>query len=271
MKLISLNTWGGIAFESLIDFIKDQAQTTDIFCFQEMLTTSSNVKQFKDVRVNLLNELSNILPDFDYLFTTSISDFYIFGVQRVEELKKVDFDLKFGQVIFYHKSLSVLDRGFKVIYQADPDNWDFLISYFSINLQYLKVEINSKNYTFFNFHGAPWPESKLDSPYRIDQSNKIRDFLTSIKGAKVLVGDFNLMPETKSITILDSVMRNLIKEYKIEKTRSKLNLVNGKPGDQKYADFTFVTENVQVESFEVPDMEISDHLPMILQFSTPLT
>ena len=36
MKLVSLNTWGGKAYKPLIDFIKQQARDTDIFCFQEV-------------------------------------------------------------------------------------------------------------------------------------------------------------------------------------------------------------------------------------------
>lgn len=50
MKLVSLNTWCGRAFEPLLDFIEEQSTDTDIFCFQEMfdspiaLTTNTGIR-----------------------------------------------------------------------------------------------------------------------------------------------------------------------------------------------------------------------------------
>ena len=63
--------------------------------------------------------------------------------------------------------------------------------------------------------------------------------------------------------ILEQEFKNLIKEYKVPTTRSKFY---DRPND-KYADYTFVSSDVEVKSFEVPDLEVSDHLPMILEFS----
>jgi endonuclease/exonuclease/phosphatase family metal-dependent hydrolase len=43
---------------------------------------------------------------------------------------------------------------------------------------------------------------------------------------------------------------------------------DGKPfyGKQPFADYIFITPDIKVKNFEVPDLEISDHLPMILDF-----
>ncbi|MDO8619333.1 MAG: hypothetical protein Q7R49_05320 [Candidatus Daviesbacteria bacterium] len=270
MRLISLNTWGGIEYDPLMDFIKKQATTTDFFCFQEMLSTSSNIKTITkqhQVRVNLLEEIMKVLPGYDYFFTPSLVGFDIYDVHTAEDIKKVDFDLKYGLVIFYKKDLVITNKTFETIYQVDTNKFDLSIGNFSVILQNISIDINGKSLNLFNFHGAPSPGNKLDSDFRIKQSNKIKEYLLQAGGKNILVGDFNLMPNTKSIGMLDSLMRDLIKEFKVEKTRSKLNLINGKPGDQKYADYTFVSENIKIESFEVPDIAISDHLPMILQFS----
>lgn len=67
--------------------------------------------------------------------------------------------------------------------------------------------------------------------------------------------------------MIEENYRNLIKEFNIEKTRSKLSPYAGKSNFQKFADYIFVSEDVNVTRFEVPDLEISDHLPMILEFS----
>jgi exonuclease III len=42
MRLISLNTWALRVYEPLITFVKEQAATTDIFCFQEVYHTTSD-------------------------------------------------------------------------------------------------------------------------------------------------------------------------------------------------------------------------------------
>ena len=39
MKVISLNTYIGHVFEPLMKFIEEQAPSTDIFCFQEMMSS----------------------------------------------------------------------------------------------------------------------------------------------------------------------------------------------------------------------------------------
>ena len=46
-----------------------------------------------------------------------------------------------------------------------------------------------------------------------------------------------------------------------------LNLCGGKPDFQKFADYVFVSPDVNVESFSVPDIDISDHMPLVLEFS----
>ena len=43
---------------------------------------------------------------------------------------------------------------------------------------------------------------------------------------------------------------------------------NGTPQEQPHANFAFVTPGVQVESFAVPDIEVSDHLPMLMTIIT---
>src|SRR3989304_780654 len=50
-----------------------------------------------------------------------------------------------------------------------------------------------------------------------DQAGEVK-----FNGQKILCGDFNLNPDTKSLNILDRGMKNLIKEYKVKSTRSGL-------------------------------------------------
>lgn len=263
MKLISLNAWCGSVFDPLINFIKQEAYDTDIFCFQEILSTHSGRKEYKNQRINLLQELQNTLPNFDYIYTPQIKGYNIIALKP----EKVDFDLYLGLTIFYKNNIEVKEKGEYYIYKFDPPNFNLNISDYPIVLQFLTYKNAGKEFTIFNFHGAPYPGSKLDTDFRIQQSIKIKDYMKQFNNNKILIGDFNLMPNTKSITILEEDTKNLIKEYNISKTRGKLNPYYGKADFQGFADYAFVTKGIEVKNFEVPEVEISDHLPLIVTFS----
>lgn len=261
MKLISLNTWGGKYFDPLIKFIKQHSQDTDIFCFQEIYNTTSAVKQYKNIRANLLGELIKILPDFRVFLSTEFSGFD-------SNSDPVDFDLTVGKAILVKNNIPINAQGELLIYGDKTEkslNKDF--SNLPITLQYINFSTNGKAFAVGNFHGTSFPGSKLDTKLRLEQSTKIQEFLKGQQGAKILVGDFNLLPQTQSIKMLESNMRNLIKEFNIAKTRSSLSPFFGRSGFQKFADYAFISPDVRVTNFQVPDVNISDHLPMILEFS----
>ncbi len=260
MKLIGLNCWGGHEFEPLMEFVEAHKDSTDIFCFQEIFKTDSDKKNYKEGRVNLLEELSKVLDNFSYSFTPMLKGF-------LYDEERVDFDLEGGIAVFYRKSLNLeLVAGKKVLSHSIPIDREGEQSC-SIQLQIIDFRIaGKKDLTIINTHGITYPVDKLDSDERILQSRTIINVLKEKNGEIIVTGDFNLLPETSSIKILGDVLRNLISEFNIENTRSVLTNYRGKPGEQKFADYTFVSEGIKVKSFEVPDLNVSDHLPMILEF-----
>ncbi|MBI2020337.1 endonuclease/exonuclease/phosphatase family protein [Candidatus Daviesbacteria bacterium] len=262
MKLISLNTWGGKVFEPLIEFIQSQADDTDIFCLQEIYDTNSNVKQYKNIiRANLLDELKNILKDFQVFYFPTL-----FGFD--DEAKKVNFDLSYGIAIFLKNHIKIADYKNYFIYK--PKSLYFLKKDFSnlaTPLHHVQISINGKNFHIFNFHGSAYPPDKLDSDNRLREAKRVWSILNRTMGAKILVGDFNLLPNTYLIKTLEKDFRNLIKEFNIKRTRSNLSPYFKSSDFQKFADYTFVSKGIEVKNFQVPNIQISDHLPIILEFS----
>lgn len=261
MKLISLNTWGGKFFDPLLQFIKQNASDVDIFCFQEIYKTLSNTKQYSGIRANLLEEIETILPNFQAFYFPTLTGFD-------DEAKSVDFDLTYGVAIWIKRPIIVNAHTDYFIYKTgseQPLKDDF--SNLATPLQYISFNIEGKTFAIFNFHGTPFPADKLDSKRRLTEARSVKKIIDRQKGAKILVGDFNLLPETQSIQIIEEDMRNLIKEFSIQRTRSKLSPFYGKTDFQRFADYTFVSDNVEVKSFQIPRIEISDHLPMVLEFS----
>lgn len=261
MKLISLNTWGGKIYQPLVNFVKQHSKNIDIFCFQEIFDTNSSFKQFPEYRANLLQEASKILPNFNLFFDPVIKELDI-------DANPVNFDLEHGLAIFVKKTIKVVNYKCYFIYKDKVTNSikkDF--SDIPVNIQVFNFIKNGKKFIVCNFHGASFPGSKLDTPQRIEQSKKIKDILKNRQGNRVIAGDFNLLPETQSIKMFEDNLRNLIKDFNIKRTRSNLSPFWGKANFQNYADYIFVSNDIFVKNFQVPEVKISDHLPMILEFS----
>jgi endonuclease/exonuclease/phosphatase family metal-dependent hydrolase len=259
MKLISLNAWGATQGKTFFDFVEEQAKDTDIFCLQEIFSSTSEAPRISGGGyMHLFQELEKILGDFEGMFSEKSSGFDFQG--------PVNFPIKHGNAVFIRKNIkriSYEDINLRpsASVDADPVEGD-------IKIQVINLEANGKNFSVINYHGPAVPGNKLDNEERINISKKLKDIWKNLpNSAKILCGDFNLMPETKSIKLLENAgSKNLIKEFKIINTR---NEVSWKiyPNKQHFADYTFVSSGVYVKNFEVPYNLVSDHLPMILEFN----
>lgn len=73
-----------------------------------------------------------------------------------------------------------------------------------------------------------------------------------------------MLPISKSIAIMNQNFHNLIEEYKIESTRPEFE--NGLNKGHHVCDYIFVSDEIKVKSFEVLNTDVSDHLPLVLDF-----
>lgn len=258
MKLISLNIWGGQVFEPFLEFIKEHAADTDIFCLQEVFQSSSGVETSHGARMNIIEDIKRLLPDFDVFFGWAQDNF--------DNKGSVDFEVTTGLATFVRRPMKVLSSENIFIYGEkngmnlkDPTTMP-------ANMLCTKIQTGEKVYMVCNIHAYAYPGDKLDTPERIEQSQKIMNFLGKHEKGKILCGDFNLMPGTESMKMLEKNMENLITTFNIPRTRSELSMYFGTPDEQKYADYIFVSPDIKVPDFKVPNVPISDHLPMILYF-----
>lgn len=133
---------------------------------------------------------------------------------------------------------------------------------------HIRVSHEGKNLSLVNFHGQWQPGTKEDTEVRLYQSREILAFLKDKDGPCIVGGDFNLLLDTESVLMFERAgYRNLIRDFAIPTTRNRISwdMWPDLP-QQLWADFVFVSPDIQVKSFEVPqDDESSDHLPMILE------
>lgn len=230
MRIIFFNIWHGKVWDELKSFVENHVSDTDIFCFTE------------------------VHPDLHAKWTEILADYQPF-YEEIARGNYENFDVD-GQSIFVKNGIKVLDSGKKYLYKVSKDDTGAL--------QHVDVEFEDKNLFIGSIHGKARPGTKQDTPIRIKQSKAIIDFFKDKPGLTIFGGDFNLYPETKSIKMIeDAGYRNLIKEFNIDSTRNRLSWEQFN-NIQHWADYAFVSKDVKVSGFEVPKVEISDHLPLIL-------
>lgn len=257
MKIIFLNIWGGKLYEPLAAFVRHQADTTDFFCFQEMFDAPRIMPTVYDYRTTILHDLTYLLPDFTPYFAPAVRGF--------DGDAPADPDLSLGIAVFVRKGIEVAGEG-SIMIAGEARSGATEDRGFPHNLQYVRFLHGAVPYTLAHLHGVPSPGSKRDTPVRIAQSQKILDLLAGEKGEKIFGGDFNLMPDTESVRMLERAgYRNLVAEYGVTSTRNRFSYGQYPEHDRQYfADYAFVSPGVAVKDFTVPSEEVSDHLPLIL-------
>lgn len=125
------------------------------------------------------------------------------------------------------------------------------------------IQIGNEKLQILNIHGI-WNKDKKGDKRTIAQSEFIlkkaleRDFPT------IIVGDFNLNPESESIKMMDEKFLNLINLYGIKSTRPIVK--DGLDVGNSVDDYVFVNHKIKVNNFQVINTDISDHYPLILDF-----
>ena len=245
-RLISLNIWGGHVKQPLLKFMQDH-QAVDIFCLQEVYDCAQNKisTDSKSVDLNIFSELSDRLPDHEKFFSAVVDGAYGIGM-------------------FIRKSIKIIDKGVEVIHE-NPSYQGQGPTHGRI-LQWALCESTYRRFYVINVHGLWNGKGKTDSPERIKQSHNIRNFVNSLGEPVVLCGDFNLLPDTHSMAILDSGMENLIKRNKVTSTRTSYY-----PKDIRLADYIIVSPEIHSHDFKVLPDEVSDHAPLYIEFGVNKT
>lgn len=235
--------------ELLLDFFATHGDV-DVFALQEvwnggehMLGEKSAGSWLSRRRPTLLKEIREVLPGYVDLYHPHFYDF-------------------FGLATFVKKDLKVVEEGELYIYKekgflSEKDFGDH-----ARILHFMTLDTEKGPRTVIQLHGLWNGKGKGDSEDRLEQSDRIVKFVSDLKNPFVIVGDFNLRPDTESVKKLESIgLRNLITEYGITSTRT-----SHYTKEEKFADYAFVSDGIEVKDFKVLPDEVSDHSPLYLDF-----
>jgi endonuclease/exonuclease/phosphatase family metal-dependent hydrolase len=246
MKLITLNIWGGIAGDILIDFFKKYSGgDIDFFLLQEVHNQATEkTSLFDGQKIDAFREISEVLPNHIGYFAPAL-----FG--------------EWGLATFVKKSIGVSEVDDIFVHRKKDSMVGKDGTTIGKNMQYVHFSKGGKRYTLLNLHGLWNGKGKTDTEDRLRQSEKVQDFIDNhVDASMVLAGDFNLRPDTKSLELLEKDKRNLIKEYGIQSTRTSYYK---KP--EKFADYVLVSPDIEVKDFKVLPDEVSDHSALFLEFN----
>lgn len=233
----------------MLEFFRQHADI-DVFCLQEVWNGGEEVLKLKaagaelaGVVTDLLSKITEALPDHQAFFHPQLKDF-------------------FGLAIFVRKKYVVTEHSAIPVYQepgyVNPEELADHTRY----LQYVKIACAADSLLVTNTHGLWIPEGKRDTAERLIQSDKIAAFVKAHDGSAVVAGDFNLRPDIESVERLEkSGLRNLVTEHGITSTRTSRYTK-----EEKFADYIFVSDGIEVKDFKVMPDEVSDHAALCIEF-----
>jgi len=248
VKFIHLNIWdNGHIFPKALKFLLKQKP--DIVNLQEVYDGHDLRKRFGTRTLQILRERLGL----DYFYFSPSFNTNREGGRILE-----------GNVIFSRWPIMHAETTYCIL--AFDNNYALKHKYLPLqpkNLQLARVEVKGKIINVFNTHGV-WGTSGEDTPNRLKLSKLI---LSRVKGKKnvILSGDFNVNEGTESINMIGRKLKDVFKGERI----SSFNM-RRKPKESGYAtavvDFVFASKNIKVLKHSMPDVDVSDHYPLVCEF-----
>jgi hypothetical protein len=256
-----------------MQFLRDV--DADIYCLQEMyaspidsdipeelLYRGANQNE-RPCRPHLFREISEQLPGYQAFFCPSAQGYLLDGVTTEHHR------VRYGIATFVRYDHPVImNRSTFVFGEYRAREWG------EPPLPRVGHAVRVHDYTtdsaivVAHMHGLWQSGGKGDTPDRVAQGDGMNLLVSSVypcTGERIAVcGDFNVLPDSGIFDRFREVglRRELVREMGHTDTRTSLYQ---KPGRVPWADYMLVSDNAEVESFDVPaHPEVSDHRPLIL-------
>lgn len=235
IKIISLNIWlGGYFQDAAISFLKEH--DADIILLQEAFNGKSISLDARHRTVQVLKEQLSLpyegfVPNFD----------------QQEESAQIG-----NAIISRFPIMSSNAYGSKVASTSEHS--------YSYNLQHVILETLEGKVDILNLHGVWDLDGDNFSPLRRDMSDRIIG-LTANKRYVILAGDTNAKPTNRAIIAIGEHLKSVFGN-KLTTTFNMRHKDN--PGYASAAvDMIFVSGTIQVVESSCPEVDISDHLPLV--------
>jgi len=248
LKFITLNTlYGGQLFDNMKAFL--QNEQPDVLTLQEAYDGKE-----PDLPPNLrtIEELLKVFPGYHYYFSPQYRDIRKEGTALQGNAIFSRFPIIENKTVFF-------DIPYDDHYVEDEMNGDY--TYDPHNLQHVTIQLPHTTANVINVHGI-WGLDGADNPRRLQMSETI---INTLKGKEhvIMAGDFNLKPNTQTIKNIESYVRNVFAN-ELTSTFNMRHKTN--PGyATAVVDMIFVSDNIRVIYKHMPDVDVSDHYPLVCE------
>jgi endonuclease/exonuclease/phosphatase family metal-dependent hydrolase len=247
IKIICLNLWlGGKLLEPALEFIKKEKP--DILAVQEAYDAKDERLEERFRSIEVIKKKCG----FEYVFF-SPSCMAVFPDKKIPA----------GNAIL--SRFPFLDSKTTFIYSSfrEEENYELPtvtdFSYIPRNLQHVLIEVSDTKLNIFNTQGI-WRKDSKDSEERLKMSEIIVQEIKE-KDDVILCGDFNVTPDTQTIRNVEKHLKNVFKG----ELKNTFNMK--RKNDPAYSNFVvdmmFASNNLKVVDHYCPDVDVSDHLPLV--------
>jgi endonuclease/exonuclease/phosphatase family metal-dependent hydrolase len=249
IKFLTINIWfGGILWDSLVPYI--HKEKPDILALQEVYDghDKSLENRFRTMK-EFTKEFSSFLP------------FQAFGATVIDTGNG---NMPWGNAIF---SKFPIKNSRTIFFDLPLTEYDFKLNLDSRlaaeGMLESEILIGEKNVFVYSWHGV-WDHHGNDTSKREQMGQVI---IENIKDKEniILAGDGNINHDTKVIKNIGNYLQNVFGD-------SLPSTFNMKYKEKKstYAtssvDKVFLSKNLKVIKKEMPDVDISDHYPLLVEF-----
>lgn len=264
MRLLSLNV---ALFETNNELVSGflSKQNVDILCLQEVSEKVDLLVNPDYVSKDPIDQATKELKSSFFGPTWAIKDFHQKNFHQ-----RISFDFEFGGFlksgnyiktkykIFKKQSVFLTNKIIKVT------DWSTWPKKQSKAVQVVDLELpNSKKLRVLNYHGI-WSKEKIGNDQTLKACQKILELAKQVTYPVIIAGDFNLFPNTPSMEVFSDDFISLVNEYNIFTTRPNHNELSHL--QRNVVDYILVSKDVKINSFEVVNTDVSDHLPLVLDF-----
>lgn len=245
LKFIQINIYKGKYLDALVDFLKQE--NPDIVAMQEV--TRGDVSYYRDKTVNI----------FEYVKTKTGLDGYFGGNQKFADSA----ESLFGNAVLTKlpitgsKVLSLKEFAPVRLSEFEDSSIFPYLARLAIDVM---IDVDGRGVHAISWHGA-WTAPPADTTETLRQAKIVADYLKSLNSPFILGGDLNNIPESKTVGLISSVTNNLMTGSNVvQTTHPKLHKITPRG---YMVDYIFCSAHFKKLSLRVPEVAISDHLPVV--------
>ncbi len=248
LKLVQINIWKGALWDGLIGFLR--RENPGIITMQEV--TGGTENRHPERRLDLFHALRRRLN----LQGALTVDWRIARRPRSY----------FGKAIFVRGDILRQRTVWLTPYRTMPRD--------EVNRDHVHaprsvfdclVKISGVTFHVVTVHAA-WSLSPTDTPLKLRHARGVADYLDRLRPEPfVLAGDLNLPPGTRSIKLLDTVVKNAMMLPISRVTRTTHPAIHKtveRLPDGLLIDYVFHSPHFTVSKIAAPAVTVSDHLPV---------